>query len=221
MSEQGVGARLRGMEIFLAGYGRGVTDRLGDGPAGLGGLAGLMRDPTLRFLAAWQIPACDEQISQRTGHKQAMSVFLQPAIAYLGEAKHALDDLDRMFDPSAHFGLDTIFRSLDLVDDAAVAVAAIGEVLGRGGVLTDHRPLAAVGLIAPYPGATARAARVSRRHWPACGGNTGSNPVGDTNYINGLMILVMTKCPTSVRYRRLNLARRLWPRRQLSKNRPS
>ena len=44
------------------------------------------------------------------------------------------------------------FSPLDLIDDAAVPVAAIGEVLGLGGVLPDHRTLTAVGLIAPYAG---------------------------------------------------------------------
>src|SRR5215471_18335697 len=78
-----------------------------------------------------------------------MGVLLQPAIAHFGKAEHPLDDADRMFNPGPHFGLGTIFRPLDLIDDAVVAVAAIGEVLGRGGVLVDHRPLAAVGLIAP------------------------------------------------------------------------
>src|SRR5215469_15060337 len=106
----------------------------------------------LRRLAAQQMPARDEQIGQCAGHDQAMSVLLQPAIAHLGKAEHPLDDPDRMFDPGPHFGLGTIFRPLDLIDDAAVPVAAIGEVLGLGGVLPDHRTLAAVGLIAPYAG---------------------------------------------------------------------
>ena len=44
------------------------------------------------------------------------------------------------------------FRPLDLVHDAAVAVAAIGEVLAAGACSPDHRPLAAIGLIAPHAG---------------------------------------------------------------------
>ena len=73
---------------------------------------------------------CHEQIGQRTGYEQAMSVLLEPAITRLGEAEHPLDDPDRMLDSGPHFGLGTIFRPLDLIDDAAVPVAAIGEVLG-------------------------------------------------------------------------------------------
>jgi hypothetical protein len=42
---------------------------------------------------------CHEQIGQRTGYEQAMSVLLEPAITHLGEAEHPLDDPDRMFDP--------------------------------------------------------------------------------------------------------------------------
>src|SRR4029077_14253062 len=81
-----------------------------------------------------------------------MSVLLKPAIAHLGEAKHPLDDADRMFDPGPHFGFGTVFRPLDLIHDTAVAVAAIDEILGFWCVLPDHRPLAAVGLITPDAG---------------------------------------------------------------------
>ena len=51
-----------------------------------------------------------------------------------------------------HFGLGAVFRPLDLIDNTAVAVTAIGEIAGLGRMLSDHRPLAAVGLIAPHPG---------------------------------------------------------------------
>ena len=86
--------------------------------------AGLVAD-TLDLLAAQQMPARHEQIGQRAGHEQAMSVLRQPAIAHLGEAEHPLDDPDRMFDPGPHFGLGAIFRPLDLIHNPAVAVAAI------------------------------------------------------------------------------------------------
>src|SRR5262249_59818705 len=56
---------------------------------------------------------------------------------------------DRMFDPGPDLRLGAIFRPLDLIHDAAVAVTAIGEILGFWRVLPDHRPLAAIGLIAP------------------------------------------------------------------------
>src|ERR1044071_2357702 len=96
-----------------------------------------------------------EQIGQCAGHQQAMFVLLEPAIAHLGKAEHPLDDPDRMFDPSPHSGLGAVFPPLDLIDDAAMTVAAIGEILGLGCVLPDHRPLAAVGLVTPYPGLVA------------------------------------------------------------------
>ena len=82
---------------------------------------------TLRLLAAQQMPARHEQIGQRAGHEQAMSVLLEPAITHLGEAEHPLDDPDRMFDLGPHFRLGTIFRPLDLIHNTAVAVAAIDE----------------------------------------------------------------------------------------------
>src|SRR5690242_4114551 len=45
-----------------------------------------------------------------------------------------------------------VFRPLDLIDNTAVAVAAIGEIAGLGRMLADHRPLSAVRLITPHPG---------------------------------------------------------------------
>ena len=41
--------------------------------------------------------------------------------------------------------LGAIFRSLDLIHNTAVAVAAIDEILGLWWVLPDHRPLTAIG----------------------------------------------------------------------------
>jgi hypothetical protein len=64
------------------------------------------------------------------------------------EAAHPLDDPDRMFDPGPDLRLGAIFRPLDLIHDSAVAVAEIGEILGFWRVLPDHRPLAAISLIA-------------------------------------------------------------------------
>src|SRR5580692_4418755 len=96
------------------------------------------------------MPARDEQIGQCAGHQQAMFVLVQPAIAHLGKAEHPLANPDDMIDPGAHFGLGAVFRSLDLIHDAAVAVAAIGEIPRLGRMFPDHRPLAAVGLIAPH-----------------------------------------------------------------------
>src|SRR5205814_7894200 len=84
-----------------------------------------------------------KQIGQRTDHEEAMRVLLQTAIAHLGKAEHPLDDPDHMFNPGPHFGLRAVFRALDLIDNTAVAVAAIGEILGLWCVLPDHRSLAA------------------------------------------------------------------------------
>src|SRR5689334_25061570 len=98
------------------------------------------------------MPAHHEQVGQRAGHQQAMSVLLQPAIAHLGKAEHSLDDPDRMLDSGPHFGLGAVFRPLDLIDNTAMPIAAIGEIAGPGRMLTDHRALSAVGLITPYSG---------------------------------------------------------------------
>jgi len=57
---------------------------------------------------------CHEQIGQRTGYEQAVSVLLEPAITHLGEGEHPLDDPDRMFDPRFREGR-LLARTLDLV----------------------------------------------------------------------------------------------------------
>jgi hypothetical protein len=48
-----------------------------------------------------------------------------------------------------------VFRLLDRVHHAAVAIAAIDKVLRPRGVPADHRPLAVIRLIAPHPGLVA------------------------------------------------------------------
>ena len=99
---------------------------------------------TLRRVTAQQMTARHEQIGQRAGHEQAMGILLQPAIAHLGKTKHALDDPDWMLDFGAHLRFGPVSRPLDLIDNTAVAVAAVGEIASLGGMLTDHRALAAV-----------------------------------------------------------------------------
>src|SRR3989440_11288906 len=93
-----------------------------------------------------------EQIGQRAGDEQTMSVLLQPALAHLGKAEHPLADPDHMLDPSPHFGLGAVFRRLDLIDSTAGAVAAACEFSHRGLMLSGHRPVAAVGWVTPYAG---------------------------------------------------------------------
>src|SRR5215471_16469495 len=93
-----------------------------------------------------------EQIGQSAGDQQTVGVLVEPAIAHLSEAEHPLDDPDRMFDPGPDLRLGPIFRPLNLIHDTAVAVAAIGEIPGFWRVPPDHRPLAAISLIAPHPG---------------------------------------------------------------------
>src|SRR6201998_2431738 len=115
------------------------------------GFAGLIAD-TLRRLTAQEMAARYEQMGQRASHEQAMGVLLQSAIAHLGKAEHPLDDADSMLDPSPHFRLGAAFPPLDLIDNTAVTVAAIGEIAGSGRMLPDHRSLSAIGLVTPHTG---------------------------------------------------------------------
>src|SRR5262252_3303097 len=94
------------------------------------------------------MPARHEQIGERAGHEQAMSVLLEPAITHFGETKHSLDDPDRMLDFGPHLRFGAVFRPLGLVDHTAMAIAPVDEVSRSRCVLADHCPLAAVGLVA-------------------------------------------------------------------------
>jgi hypothetical protein len=94
----------------------------------------------------------DEQIGESTGHDQAMRVFFEPAIAHLGKAKHSLDNPDCVFDLGPHFGFGAVFGPLDRIDNPTVTAAAIGEIPCPGRMLPDHRPLAAIRLVAPHAG---------------------------------------------------------------------
>src|SRR5215510_14713796 len=98
------------------------------------------------------MPACDKQIGERAGDDEAMSILYELAIAHLGEAEDPFDNPDRMLHFGPHFRFGAVFRPLDLVHDAAMAIAAVDEVLRARGMPADHRPLTAIGLIAPHAG---------------------------------------------------------------------
>src|SRR5262249_58242195 len=98
------------------------------------------------------MPACDKQIGERAGDDEAMSILYEPAIAHLGEAEDPFDSPDRMLHFGPHFRFGAVFRPLDLVHDAAMAIAAVDEVLRARGMPAGHRPPTPIGLIAPHAG---------------------------------------------------------------------
>ena len=142
----------------------------------------------LHCLAAQQMAPRNEQIGERAGHQQAMGVLLEPAIAHLGKAEDPFDDPDRVLDPGPYLRLGTVLSPLDQVHHAALAIAAVGEVLGVGGVLPDHRALAAIGLVAPHPGLVAM--QELGQH-PAVGdiGRGGDRGVDQLETSNNLVVL--------------------------------
>ena len=103
------------------------------------------------------MPARDKQLGERAGHDEAMSVLFEPAIPHLGEAKHPLDDPDRMLDFRAHLRFGAVFRALDLVHDTAMAIAAVDEVPRSWCVLADHCPAGRDTLGRPTRGSRCRA----------------------------------------------------------------
>ena len=98
------------------------------------------------------MPARDEQIGERAGHEQPMSVLSKPAVAHLGKAEDPLDDPDRMLDFGPHLRFGPVFRAFHLVHDTAMAIATVDEVLRSRCALADRCPLAAIGLVAPHAG---------------------------------------------------------------------
>ena len=91
--------------------------------------------------AAQQMPAGHEEVGERAGDDEAMGVLGQPPIADLGEAEDPLDDADAVLDLGPHLRLGAVLRPLGLVHDAAVAIAAVDEILGLRGLLAGSPSL--------------------------------------------------------------------------------
>ena len=110
--------------------------------------SGIEDAPSLRLVS--QSPSCLVQIGQRTEHKQGIGILVQPTVADLGEAEHALDDRKDMLHPGPDFRLG--------------AVACLGRVI--------HRLIAAPFLVREVLGTAARGiARTPGPCDPVCAGN--------------------------------------------------
>src|SRR3954462_1003441 len=83
--------------------------------------------------------------------QKALGVLRQASVTRLGEAEHSLDHADAVFDFGANTRFGAVLTPLHLIDHTAMAVAAVGEVLSIRCVLTDHRPLSPIRLVAIYP----------------------------------------------------------------------
>jgi hypothetical protein len=81
-----------------------------------------------------------------------MGVLLETSVADLGEMEHAFDDAEGVLHAAADLGLDTVTSALNLVYDALVPSAAVGEVLCLGGVWPEDIGLALIGRVTPHPG---------------------------------------------------------------------
>ena len=103
----------------------------------------------LRPCRSQQPSAHEVQIGQRTGDKEPMGVLFETPVADLGEMKDAFDDAKDVLDAAADLGLDTVTSALDLVYDALVPIAAVGEVPRLRGVLPEDIGLTLVGRVAP------------------------------------------------------------------------
>ena len=73
-----------------------------------------------------------EQVGEGAGDEQAMSVLVEPAVANHDEAEQPLDDVEGMLDFGPHLRLGAVPGPLDLVDDAAMTIAFVGEVESVG-----------------------------------------------------------------------------------------
>src|SRR5262252_1316362 len=98
------------------------------------------------------MPARHEQIDERAGHEQAMSVLLEPAITHFGETKYSLDDPDRMLDFGPHLRTGSVFRPPGRFNNSAMAISPVDEVSRSRCVLAYHCPLAAVAFVPPPAG---------------------------------------------------------------------
>jgi len=70
------------------------------------------------------MPARDEQVGERTGHAQPMSVLFEPAITHFGEAEDPLDHPDGMLDPRFREGR-LLARTFDVVRFFARSISSM------------------------------------------------------------------------------------------------
>ena len=106
----------------------------------------------LRPRRSQQAFADEVQVGQGAGHKQPMGVLLKTPVADLGETEDAFDDAEGVLHAAADLRLHAVTSALNLVYDALVPSAAVGEVAGLGGVLPEDFGLALIGRVAPHPG---------------------------------------------------------------------
>jgi len=94
-------------------------------------------------------PSSEVKIGEAAGDEQPVGILVQPAIAHLRESKHALDDPDTMLDLRPYLRLGPIASFLCLIDNTAMTISPVGEVLCRWSMLADDMTLATIGLVAP------------------------------------------------------------------------
>jgi hypothetical protein len=88
--------------------------------------------------AAWQaappdpqqLTPSDEQIGETTGDSRRRGVLHQPAVATLASPNNRL--ITPVLRSTLVRGLGSVLATLDLVDNAAKAIASVGEVSGAG-----------------------------------------------------------------------------------------
>ena len=94
-------------------------------------------------------PSSEVKIGEAAGDEQPVGILVQPAIAHLHKSKHALDDPDAMLDLRPYLRLGPIASFLCLIDNTAMTISPVGEVLCRWSMLADDMTLATIGLVAP------------------------------------------------------------------------
>ena len=77
-----------------------------------------LRISSTGLLHAQQCFAQLEQIHQRAGNVQSLTILSKSSISYFGKAKHAFEDQERMFDTRPRLRLDAIAPLLNAVDSA-------------------------------------------------------------------------------------------------------
>ncbi len=98
------------------------------------------------------MPSGYEQIRQTANHEQAVSIFVQPPVAYLSESKDALDDEKEMLNLGPNLGLRPVLLLFHLAQWPVTSAFAIGEITGPGRTLAKRFRLSTVGRIAPDTG---------------------------------------------------------------------
>src|SRR3972149_8935606 len=112
------------------------------------------RGAALDGLRPWQpqqVSPRHKKIRQRTGDKQSIGIFEEPAVAGFHETEDALDNKKRMLTLRPHLRLGGVPGFLHRGQGVVTRALLVRKVTSSGRRSSDRLALSGMGAIAPYP----------------------------------------------------------------------